>query len=142
MKGLSTAGRMLFALPMAVFGIQHFMFASNMAGIVPAYIPGGVFWVYATGLALILAAAGIITKRMILAASITIAAMMLVFIATIHIPMMMSADASASMMGRTSFLKDTVILGGALFIAGAYGRRKISVNAGGVMREEREKLTV
>jgi len=48
---LPTAGRFLYALPMAVFGIMHFMNGSAMSGMVP--IPGGVFWVYVTGAALV-----------------------------------------------------------------------------------------
>ncbi len=57
MNILTTSGaRLLYAIPMALFGILHFMNASDMAGMVPSFIPGGVFWVYLTGLGLILAA--------------------------------------------------------------------------------------
>ena len=51
---LTKIGRFLLAIPMAVFGVLHFMAADNMAPMVP--IPGGVIWVYVTGVALIAAA--------------------------------------------------------------------------------------
>ena len=37
-------GRLLFALCMAVFGIQHFMYARFVAALVPSWIPGPLFW--------------------------------------------------------------------------------------------------
>lgn len=44
MNILTTSGaRLLYAIPMALFGILHFMNASDMAGMVPSFIPGGVF---------------------------------------------------------------------------------------------------
>src|ERR1043166_5960693 len=49
--------RAAFALPFAVFGLFHFVNANAMAGFVP--VPGGVFWVYFTGAALVAGAVGI-----------------------------------------------------------------------------------
>lgn len=50
--------RIIFAIPFGVFGVMHLMAADKMQGIVPAYVPGGVIWVYITGVLLILGAAG------------------------------------------------------------------------------------
>ena len=69
MDALPKLGTYLFALPMAVFGIMHFMAGEAMAGMVP--IPGGVIWVYLTGAALIAAAVAIIIgKKAVLAAQL------------------------------------------------------------------------
>jgi len=42
-KTLSHVGRIIFALPFLLFGANHLMSADQMALMVPAYIPGGVF---------------------------------------------------------------------------------------------------
>ena len=49
MDALPNVGRYLFATPMAVFGLLHFMHTEAMAAMVP--IPGGVVWVYLMGAA-------------------------------------------------------------------------------------------
>jgi uncharacterized membrane protein len=59
----TTVARVLFALPFGIFGLLHFMGGQNMAGMVPAWIPGGVFWVYLTGLAHIAATVSIIAQK-------------------------------------------------------------------------------
>ena len=41
----TTVARYVFAIPFGIFGLFHFMNASQMAGMVP--LPGGVVWVYA-----------------------------------------------------------------------------------------------
>ncbi|MCF8300736.1 MAG: hypothetical protein K9I55_06760 [Haliscomenobacter sp.] len=46
---------------------------------VPAAIPGGVLWVYLTGIALIAAAVAILTDKMAKLASVLLAALLIVF---------------------------------------------------------------
>ena len=53
MKTLQIFGKYMYILPIAVFGIFHFMNADSMSGMVPQYLPYQVFWVYLTGAALI-----------------------------------------------------------------------------------------
>ena len=53
--------RILFIVPLLGFGSGHLMNAGDMAGMVP--IPGGVFWIYLTGVALLAAAVSIIIKK-------------------------------------------------------------------------------
>lgn len=58
---LTTIGRLLYAIPFAIFGLFHFMNAEAMAPMVP--VPGGVFWVYLVGVASIAAAASIAMRK-------------------------------------------------------------------------------
>ncbi len=55
--------RVFFAIPFALFGVMYLIFADNMQGMVPSYVPGGVIWVYTTGVLLILGAASFIIKK-------------------------------------------------------------------------------
>ena len=47
---------------MIVFGAQHFMYASFIAFLIPAWIPGHLFWAYFTGTAFIAAGLSIAAK--------------------------------------------------------------------------------
>ena len=52
-------GRLFFAVPLAVFGSEHFTATASLATLVPRWIPAHVFWVYLVGLAFLGAALGI-----------------------------------------------------------------------------------
>jgi hypothetical protein len=46
---LIASGPYLFGASSAVFGIDHFLFLAFVASLVPAWLPGGLFWAYLTG---------------------------------------------------------------------------------------------
>ena len=104
--------RMIFAVPFAIFGMMHFMMAGMMAGMVP--ISGGVIWVYLTGAALILGAAAIMTGKHGRLAALLLAAMVLAFNLTIHIPAVMGGD----QMQMSAILRNFSLVGAALTYAG------------------------
>ena len=85
-----------------------------MAGMVPSFIPGGVIWVYLTGVALLAAAVAIIIQKKARLAGLLLAAMLLIFVLTIHLPGVMGGNES-SMPG---LLKDIALAGAALGFAG------------------------
>ena len=57
MNAIINLGKYLYAIPMAIFGVMHFMNADAMAGMAPF---GGAIMIYITGLALVAAAVSII----------------------------------------------------------------------------------
>jgi len=42
-------GRLFFAIPLAVFGSEHFTATAAIASAIPSWIPAHMFWVYAVG---------------------------------------------------------------------------------------------
>jgi len=125
MKVLAFLGRIFYALPFGVFGINHLRHAKQMAGIVPAIIPAPVFWVYFTGAGLIISCIFILFKiRHADFIAMLLALMLLSFIALIHIPGMVSGDPQRAMMAMGSLLKDTSLMGGALTYAVILARKK------------------
>ena len=119
MKLITTVlARVLFSLPIAIFGIFHFMDAEGMAEMVPSWIPGGVFWVYLTGLALIVAAVSIISNKKAKLASLLLAALLFIFVLLIWIPQLGSYHEQEAMTAMSMLLKDIGLIGGALIIAG------------------------
>lgn len=115
MKTLATTGKVLFAIPMIVFGLFHFINAKGMAGMVPTYFPSQVMMVYITGLGLVLAGISIIVNVMTKIACLLLALMLLIFILTIHVPGLM--DAGSQQMATISLLKDMALMGAALAFA-------------------------
>ena len=118
-------GRILFSVPFLVFGIFHFMNANQMAGMVP--LPGGIFWVYLTGAAQILAAISIYTKIQGKLAMLLLALLLLIYIAAVHIPNL--GNPQMSQFALTSLLKDAGLMGGALILAGIFNKEKKQAQA-------------
>ena len=65
----SGAGRVLVlgpvfeAVALAIFAAEHFLAARDLAGIVPRWLPGPLFWTYFVGAALLAAAISFIAWR-------------------------------------------------------------------------------
>jgi len=51
MDKITTLGRIFIAIALVVFGVQHFMYGVFVAGLVPAWMPGRLFWAYFVGAA-------------------------------------------------------------------------------------------
>lgn len=115
MKALRNVGRYLYALPFGVFGIFHFMNASQMAGMVP--IPGGQFWIYLTGLAMLAACVSIIIQKKARLACILLGVLLVIYVLSIHLPAVIGGQLQPSM---TNLLKDLALAGGAWFLAGSF----------------------
>ena len=105
-----TVSRYLFAVPFIIFGIFHFMNAGGMAGMVPGWLPGGVFWVYLTGLALIVAPISLFIGKKDKLAMLLLALMLVIFALLVHLP-----GGQSSM---PNLLKDLSLAGAALTWAG------------------------
>ncbi len=113
---LVKVGTYLFAIPFLVFGVMHLIDAQSLAFLVPGFIPGGVFWVYLTGLAFIAATVSIFVGKKVKLAMQLLALMLLIFVLTIHIPAVMDDMNAAS-----NLLKDLSLAGGALLLGSMYG---------------------
>jgi uncharacterized membrane protein len=112
----ATIGKIVFSLVLLIFGLFHFMNASDMSGMVPEWVPGGVFWVYATGVFLIAGALAIIINRKASLAALLLAVLLLIFVLTIHLPSVM-AGGDGAQMAMTMLLKDLSMAAAALYIS-------------------------
>ncbi len=108
-------GRILLAVPFLAFGTMHLSNAAMLSGTVPSWIPGGVFWVYFTGVVEIAAGLAFITGKQARLAGLLTALMLVIFVVTIHIPS--SSDPAMAQFAMSSVLKDLGLAGGALLMA-------------------------
>jgi putative oxidoreductase len=118
MKKLTTIGRILFAIPFALFGINHFLMLNYYLGMLTSFVPLGAYTIILTGIMLIAASISIITKVLVRFSTLMLAVLLFIFIVTIHIPHLFAdADKTATII---ALLKDISLLGGSLMISGIY----------------------
>jgi uncharacterized membrane protein YphA (DoxX/SURF4 family) len=79
-------GRLFFAIPLALFGSEHFTITASIAGLVPRWIPWHTFWVYLTGVAFICAALSIATLIRARLAAALVGMTFLVFVLVMDMP--------------------------------------------------------
>jgi uncharacterized membrane protein YphA (DoxX/SURF4 family) len=122
MKKLTSVGRILFAVPFALFGINHFLMLDYYFGMLTSFVPLGAYTIILTGIMLIAASISIITKVLVKFSTLCLAVMLLIFIVTIHIPhLFVDADKTITII---ALLKDISLMGGSLMISGIYSEEE------------------
>jgi len=114
MKNLAIIGRILFALPFGVMGVNHFIMKNYFLGMMSSFIPGGAYTILLTGFLLILACVLIILNQFLKTVCFSLAGILFLFIITIHIPGLSTANWQIAFI---ELLKDTGLMGGAIMIA-------------------------
>jgi uncharacterized membrane protein len=115
---LSRIAIFLLAIVLIVFGIEHFVHPRNMLIYVPAWIPGGLSWVYIVGVACILVAISFIINRMVKVTAYLLALLLFVFVFGVHLPNYLNtADPEYRQLAFLNVLKDTALAAFALYIA-------------------------
>jgi uncharacterized membrane protein len=79
-------GRLCYAIPLAVFGSEHFSDTGAIATMVPSWISAHLFWVYLVGVALIAAALSITLKVQSRLAAALLGIMFCSFVVLMDIP--------------------------------------------------------
>jgi uncharacterized membrane protein len=109
-------GGLFLAVPMAVFGAQHFTAAIFVARLVPSWIPGHLFWTYFVGVALITAALSIVAGKQARLAAGLLAVLLFLFVSLMHLPTL--AGHPQDRIQLAVALRDLTFSGGALALAG------------------------
>ncbi len=123
---LSRIAIFLLAIVLIVFGIEHFVHPRNMLIYVPAWIPGGLTWVYVVGVACILVAISFITNRMVKVTAYLLALLLFIFVFGVHLPNYLNtADAEYRQLAFLNVLKDTALAAFALYIASNARHQKV-----------------
>ena len=75
-----------FAIPLAIFGAEHFWSPQSLLALVPSYMPWRTFWVYSVGVELLAASLSIATKRLVRWSGLLLGVMMFLFVAMLYLP--------------------------------------------------------
>lgn len=79
-------GRIFFGISLPVFGVLHFVYADNVASLVPAWYPWPLFWAYLTGIGHLAAGIAIATGLLSRLAAILAGLMYASWALTLHVP--------------------------------------------------------
>lgn len=120
MKNMNSIGRIFFAIPFVVFGINHFVMYDMFLGMLSSFIPNSVYLIFLTGALLIVSGLGIILNKQVLVFCYILGGLLILFILTIHIPSMITSDAMDAKLSFFAFLKDIGLLGGVMMIISKY----------------------
>ena len=119
MDGLTKTGVYIFAVPIGILGIIHFLMGSSIAAGLPSFFFAPVIWVYISGLSLLAASISILTGKYTRLACLLLALLFFILVLTVDLPMLIN---KASYMEMSTLLKDILIAGGALVIAAVSSR--------------------
>jgi len=119
-RPLAKVGIYLFAISLVIFGAQHFMYAQFIATLIPAWIPGHLFWVYFTGVAFIATALAIVTGILASLGAALLGLMFLLWVLVLHAPRAFAAPRNGDEL--TSLFVAMAMCGSCFVIAAAKKR--------------------
>jgi uncharacterized membrane protein len=105
-----------FAVPLAVFGVEHLSFAKFIMLSVPSYMPWRLFWAYFIGVALLAASLSMATKIQVRWSGLLFGIMMVFFVAMVHIPRALVSPSER--IPWTIVVREMSFAGGAWILAG------------------------
>jgi len=117
MENLIKLGRIFFAIPMVVFGIQYIARGSYAGGLppVPPWAPGGAVGAYLVGAVLIAAGVGVAAKRQGRLSALVIGALFLLCV--IFLQMLHASDVLHDGVARTRAFEPLALSGAAFALA-------------------------
>jgi uncharacterized membrane protein len=110
-------GPVFEAVALAIFAAEHFLDARDLAGGVPRWLPGSLFWAYFVGVALLAAAVSFIAWRCVRWSASLLALLFVIIVVTIHVP-----NLAAHLHERlfwTLVARESAFTGGAMVLAGS-----------------------
>ena len=83
---MRTVARLSLGAFLVASGVQHFLFTPFVATLVPAWIPGAMFWTYFAGTALIAGGVGLVLAKTSRLAATLVGSMVFTWLLVLHIP--------------------------------------------------------
>jgi uncharacterized membrane protein len=112
-------GTTFFAVPMALFGMQHFVFLSAVKDGVPSWMPWHLFWACLVGAGLIAACLSIIADIKAGLAGLMVGIMLFLFVLMIYMPFLVTH--LHDRFAITGPFRDLALSGAGLVLAGCLG---------------------
>src|SRR5450432_694560 len=103
--GWTYVARVLLGAFLVSSGIQHFLFPQFVMTLVPAWIPGALFWTYFAGVALIAGGLGLLVNRTARLAAALSGLMIFLWLVMLHIPRALAAPEALSRNEWTSVME-------------------------------------
>ena len=112
-------GVIIFSIPVISFGIDHFLYAKDVAEYIPSWVPNKIFWSYFAGTALLGSGIAIILQIQQRLSAFLLGAMIFIWFIILHIPKAVASPFADMGSEVTSAFLALVYSGIAFTIAGA-----------------------
>ncbi len=122
LNDLSVLGIVFVPVSLAVFGAEHLAGAQFIMPLVPAWMPGRLFWTYFVGCALLAAAISMVAMKYVRLSASLLGLMFVVFILSIHLPNVVEHPKDRFVWAVA--LRDLVFALGAWALAGSLMRER------------------
>ena len=106
-----------FAIPLAVFGAEHFAAAQGISTMVPKFVPWHLFWAYFVGVAFVASALSISSQMKARLSATWLGIMFLLWVLVLHLPRVVGAPHNGD--EWTSAFVALAMSGGAFLVAGS-----------------------
>jgi len=115
-------GQILFALPLIVVAVQHFLYANFIATLIPSWIPARLFWAYFVGVAFFASTLAIVFRRFVPLAPALLGLMFFLWVLMLHLPRVVASAHNGS--EWTSMFVALAMSGCSLAVAASFARRE------------------
>ena len=102
--------KLMYFFPLFLFGIMHFIYPLYFEFLVPRFVPGGIFWVYFSAMALSCSSLAVIFNIIPRVALACLVIFVFTFIVTVDVPGILCNEDNFRFV--ISFLKDVSLLSG------------------------------
>jgi uncharacterized membrane protein YphA (DoxX/SURF4 family) len=87
LERLIPLGSIFFCITMVSFGCCHFLYTEPISKLVPAWIPGAIFWTYFAGVMLVGSGIAIVSRIRLRISAMLLAIMIFLWLIVLHIPL-------------------------------------------------------
>jgi uncharacterized membrane protein len=115
--------RVFLSAFLIVAGIQHFMYPTFVATLVPGWIPGHMFWTYFAGVALIAGGVGMLIPKVAHLAAFLSGVMIFLWVLLLHIPRALAAPHNSN---ETTAVFEALAMSGTAFMVAALSGKSVS----------------
>ena len=118
-RAIAATGLLFFAAFLLLCGLQHFIWAGPVSGLVPAWMPGRLLWTYFAGMALIAGGIGILVPLTRRLAGALLALMIFSWVFLVHLPLAVKYWGTQSGNQTTAMFEALAFSGIGMMIAGS-----------------------
>jgi uncharacterized membrane protein YphA (DoxX/SURF4 family) len=123
---LISFGPILFSITILSFGIDHYLYAKDVAGYIPTWIPNRIFWAYFAGTALLCSGIAILLKIKLRLGAVLLGTMIFIWVIILHIPKVINA-AGAERKGELTSAFLALAYSGIAFVIAGLAKNKNSI---------------